>query len=386
MRRSRFHTAIAGLIIAVNCFVFSPTSLFATGQLEITGDSAADDSRPIKYFEEVFVNNGGDPLNPAHQKFIQDLDRAIDTLTINSPDANDPHTTALFTFLNWQDVTKNLYPTYKGLFDAIGLDRMVRYRALDNLTQAYWTSTHGPEIREGRPDPRPPFEFLSSQDGTTFVSYGRTQKPFDRLFVLGGAQMDQDQSKNKKGKRSELDLVVEDIINFMKIYQKQLQKLFSLGDEEAEQLANKLDDEWEAKVNALILELQNQEGIPLDETSEFVVLDAIDFTQQIKAIHRLLNPPHRLHPWLKWLLYLNRVSPEMLQFYQAALEGRDRIYTLAAKSNGKLQIRYQGRIISVPIYVWPDEAEGAYELVLVRDRTPVGSNSALPTVSAQVVQ
>jgi hypothetical protein len=98
----------------------------------------------------------------------------------------------------------------------------------------------------------------------------------------------------------------------------------------------------------------------------FMVLSSIEFTAEIQSIDRLLHPPGRLHPWLKWLLYLNRVTPEMIQYYQAALQQRDRIFQLASKSNGKLKVRYQGKIMDVPVYVWPDQAEGAYELVMVK--------------------
>lgn len=123
------------------------------------------------------------------------------------------------------------------------------------------------------------------------------------------------------------------------------------------------------------IELKNLMNAALYDSSiyesprDVVVVDAVDFTREIRDIHRLMNPPRRLHPWLKWLLYLNRVTPKMLEFYQAAIERRDRIYTLATKSDGKLKIRYQGRVMDVPIFVWPDEAEGLYELVMVHDES-----------------
>jgi len=96
---------------------------------------------------------------------------------------------------------------------------------------------------------------------------------------------------------------------------------------------------------------------------DVIVLDAVEFTAQIRAIHKLLNPPARLDPLLKWLLYLNRITPEMIELYQAALEKRDRIFLLAARSNGKLKIRYNGKILNDVVYVWPDQ-EVRYELVI----------------------
>ena len=147
-------------------------------------------------------------------------------------------------------------------------------------------------------------------------------------------------------------------------------------------MASVLDKQWQDKINELIHGIQNNQVFINQQGSGVVVLDAVDFTNQIKAIDRLLNPPTRLHPWLKWMLYLSRVSPEMLQLYQAALEERDRIYTLASKSDGRLKIRYQGRIMDVPIFVWPDNAEGPYELVMVQDQHA----ATFPNSSAPVAQ
>ena len=79
-----------------------------------------------------------------------------------------------------------------------------------------------------------------------------------------------------------------------------------------------------------------------------------------------MNPPEHLHPYLKWLLYLSRVDAAMYAFYQSILEKRDQIFAAAARSNGQFKIRYQGKILDVRVAVWPDEAAGAYELVMVR--------------------
>jgi hypothetical protein len=164
-------------------------------------------------------------------------------------------------------------------------------------------------------------------------------------------------------------------------WEKKMQELFSANWEDQERIANALDKQWHEKINELINGIQKHPTFVNTDQSDIVILDAVDFTNQIKAIHRLLNPPTRLHPWLKWLLYLSRVSPEMLQLYQAALEGRDRIYTLASKSDGRLKIRYQGRIMDVPIFVWPDDAEGYYELVMVRDQHAIISSHSSASVA-----
>ena len=99
---------------------------------------------------------------------------------------------------------------------------------------------------------------------------------------------------------------------------------------------------------------------------EAVVLDSVNFTREIKGIHYLMNPPGRFHPWMKWLLYTSRITPEMLEVYYSALNKSERLYKLAVNSKGRLKIRYRGKIMDVPVYLWPDEAQGRYELVLVR--------------------
>lgn len=102
-----------------------------------------------------------------------------------------------------------------------------------------------------------------------------------------------------------------------------------------------------------------------------IVLASVEFDAQIRAIHELLNPPARLDPLLKWLLYFNRLTPEMIELYHAAIEKRDKIYllaSLAAKnkftSNWKVKLRINGKVIEDVVYVWPDQAV-SYELILV---------------------
>jgi hypothetical protein len=122
------------------------------------------------------------------------------------------------------------------------------------------------------------------------------------------------------------------------------------GDEVSLEFAERIDS---------LLAIQDEIG-----AIDVVVLDAVEFNSQIRAIHKLLNPPARLDPLLKWLLYLNRLTPEMIELYQAALEKRDRIYLLASRSQGKLKIRLNGKIMSDAVYVWPDQ-DAHYELVAV---------------------
>ena len=124
------------------------------------------------------------------------------------------------------------------------------------------------------------------------------------------------------------------------------------------------------------------------EGSDYVVVDVVNFTRDIRLIHQLLNPPERLHPWLKWLLYLGRVTPQMLEIYYGALQKRDQIFKLAFDSavNGdkKYKIRYRGKIMKeFPVYVMPEDAQGFYELVRMSDdggnaMTAQGSTGSQP--------
>lgn len=131
---------------------------------------------------------------------------------------------------------------------------------------------------------------------------------------------------------------------------------------------------WSEALDLKLLQLENERNetqVKLEDgehQEEVMVLDAVNFTAQIREIYQLLNPSARLHPWLKWLLYSSRITPQMLELYYSALRKRDQIYMLAAKGKGELKIRYRGRIVDIPIFVWPDQAHGLYELVVVRRR------------------
>lgn len=103
-------------------------------------------------------------------------------------------------------------------------------------------------------------------------------------------------------------------------------------------------------------------------SDEEVVVDMVEYTPEIRATHLLLNPPRRFHPFLKWLFYADRLTPAMLELYYGALEKSDRMYKSAARSQGALRIRYQGKFLDPPVYLWPDQADGRYELVAMEGR------------------
>ncbi len=101
-----------------------------------------------------------------------------------------------------------------------------------------------------------------------------------------------------------------------------------------------------------------------DDTQAVTVLESVRFSDQIHAIHQLMNPPEDLHPWLKWLLYSSQVNREMLSLYYSTLKKRDQIYQRALQSQGKLAILYKNKIFKdMPIFVMPEWGSGDYSLV-----------------------
>ncbi len=168
--------------------------------------------------------------------------------------------------------------------------------------------------------------------------------------------------------------VVEDLLEFVDREKESILKIdledveFRFSDSEFADMAQ-IELQLMKLIDVALSAIEQGEVSALD----VIVLDAVVFNAQIRAIHQLLNPPARLDPLLKWLLYLNRVTPEMMDLYQAALQKRDRIYLLAARSNGKLKIRYNGKVLDDAVYVWPDQ-EARYELVIV---SPASSGQPL---------
>lgn len=172
--------------------------------------------------------------------------------------------------------------------------------------------------------------------------------------------------EKEQSMEEQLQSSIENILRFIR------SRHDSRNQREDEEQAKSSAQLFDIKLEELIKEIQGNAEHFLEETNEsgeqYIALEGVDFTRDFRAISRLLSPPERLHPLLKWLLYLSRVTPEMIQFYQAALEKRDDIYTIASQSNGRLRVRYQGKITDVPIYVWPEYAEGSYELVLLQSK------------------
>jgi hypothetical protein len=106
----------------------------------------------------------------------------------------------------------------------------------------------------------------------------------------------------------------------------------------------------------------------VNENLDVIVIDSVEFNEQLRAIYQLLNPPANLHPLLKWALYLRHVTPEMLNVYEKQMKRRNRIFSLASKSHGRLHVRYKGEVMPSPLFAWPDSPDsgGKYELVMMR--------------------
>ncbi|MBI4358909.1 MAG: hypothetical protein HY584_06370 [Candidatus Omnitrophica bacterium] len=309
------------------------------------------------------VINGGERLSLAEQQAVLSTTTVtVSSIESNSTSGTDPFIEAKRT----SQLTQDLKPTSEGSSSRILKPEEPRQiqpepvRPLD-------------EPLEPRRQVEPTQPEQGRKGGTPLVT---PSKESDRETF--GFVRDED-SQNLE---TELKSSLEEIFDSMKKGKRMSWK----QDEPDEGKTPRFEDRFDYELDKEILELSTKLNAILSEGKEedkVLILSAIDFTGTLRLIDRLLHPPERLHPWLKWLLYLKQVTPEMLQYYQAALEQRDRIYMVAAGSNGKFKIRYQGRIMDAPIYLWPDQAEGRYELVMVRDRIPTpGSESRTVPVAA----
>jgi len=93
---------------------------------------------------------------------------------------------------------------------------------------------------------------------------------------------------------------------------------------------------------------------------QYKVLLDVTLDSQIAAMHLLMNPPERLHPFTRWYFYKKYMTGERLQQYEKAREKVLTIYQLAKE--GKGLIRYKGRV--GPAYLpFMGEKGGSYELV-----------------------
>ena len=229
------------------------------------------------------------------------------------------------------------------------------------------------------------------KDSESFKGYptssisSEDKKPDERLVYLkgkvGGLEEINSGSQEKKERPS------SDLINFM---QKGGPALSRTKPTETGEKKSWVED-FDLKLLQLKMdrEKMRREGeqhttLGQKEDEKIVVLDAVNFTGDIYGIHQLLNPPERLHPWLKWLLYSRRITPQMLELYYAALQKRDQIYMLATKSGGKLKIRYHGKVTDMPLFIWPDQAAGLYELVAMKNRG-VGEMHQDPTLVSPAI-
>ncbi len=115
---------------------------------------------------------------------------------------------------------------------------------------------------------------------------------------------------------------------------------------------------------------QDSGKVPLTEGPQsedgISVLDSIYLGKEMANTHILMNPPKGLHPYMRWLLYERRKTPEMIKKYVAIKQKINQIY-LEAKA-GKGKIRYNGKIYDLYLPL-PDEMGGTYELVTLAQDT-----------------
>lgn len=94
--------------------------------------------------------------------------------------------------------------------------------------------------------------------------------------------------------------------------------------------------------------------------NQYQTLDSVYVGRDFLRTQKLLNPPKELHPYLKWLLYTRRLTPQAVDRY---LEVRNKILALfRIAKEGRGSIRYRGKVYGA-FLPFAENATGNYELV-----------------------
>lgn len=100
---------------------------------------------------------------------------------------------------------------------------------------------------------------------------------------------------------------------------------------------------------------------PIPTQKNYQVLSSVVLSREIAKTHELLNPPQKLHPFLRWLLYGRHLTQVRAERYLAARAKVQAIFLRAKAGEGL--IRYKGEIMGVFLPLPGDENGGAFELV-----------------------
>ena len=91
------------------------------------------------------------------------------------------------------------------------------------------------------------------------------------------------------------------------------------------------------------------------------MLGSVVINPEMAKIYQLLNPPQKLHPFLRWLFYGRHLTQMRAERYLAA-RAKVKEICMRAKA-GEGLIRYKGKIMGMFLPLPGDEAGGAFELV-----------------------
>ena len=97
-----------------------------------------------------------------------------------------------------------------------------------------------------------------------------------------------------------------------------------------------------------------------DRGAGYQILDSVYISREFFLAHKLLHPPVKLNPYLKWVLYAKRLTPKMVENYLAT--HRKILLLFHQAKEGKGNIRYKGKLYGA-FLPFKENAPGNYELV-----------------------
>ena len=102
-------------------------------------------------------------------------------------------------------------------------------------------------------------------------------------------------------------------------------------------------------------------GVDKTVKEHYQVLGSVVLNRETAKTYELLNPPQKLHPFLRWLLYGRHLTQVRAEQYLAA---RDKVQEICLRAKaGEGLIRYKGKVMGMFLPLPGDETGGAFELV-----------------------
>lgn len=125
-----------------------------------------------------------------------------------------------------------------------------------------------------------------------------------------------------------------------------------------------LDAEQFSAGEANLSRLENPKelgGSVRGEENLFQVIDSVVLSRENVRTRALLDPPHKLHPFMRWLFYGCHLTPDRVDGYLAEHAKVQEICMRAKAGEGL--IRYKGMVMNMFLPLPGDESGGAFELV-----------------------